>query len=237
MNLSGCDALTRALDLAAGDAAALSGTEPLLIERIDSEYARYFTPTGRPTGEWTRRSKRWRPPTPKSSECAAAVAEVDDRVQRHAALTVELAELAQRQQAASAQADRRPSRRRRHRAVDRTGAGSRADRRGRDRDQHRVDRRPRRAGAAAYRKRFARSRSRRAGAEAREAGEAHAIARDVTVEADAAVERADQALVAAQQRAETARRARRRCWPVATRPSAWPPGSPESMPHCATGTR
>ena len=52
VNLSGCDALTRALDVAAGDAAALSGTEPLLIERIDTEYGRYFTPTGRPTGEW-----------------------------------------------------------------------------------------------------------------------------------------------------------------------------------------
>ena len=41
--------------------------------------------------------------------------------------------------------------------------------------------------------------------EAREATEAQAVARDVTVEADAAVESADQALVAAQQRAETAR--------------------------------
>jgi len=33
-------------------------------------------------------------------QCAAAVAEVDDRVQRHATLTVELAELSQRQQEA-----------------------------------------------------------------------------------------------------------------------------------------
>ena len=30
----------------------LSGTEPLLIDRIDAEYSRYFTATGRPTGEW-----------------------------------------------------------------------------------------------------------------------------------------------------------------------------------------
>src|ERR1700690_3085316 len=44
VNLSGCDALTRALDVAAGDVAALSGTEPLLIDRIDTEYARYCTP-------------------------------------------------------------------------------------------------------------------------------------------------------------------------------------------------
>lgn len=46
VDLSGCDALSRALDLAAGDDAALSGTESLLIERIEAEYARYFTPTG-----------------------------------------------------------------------------------------------------------------------------------------------------------------------------------------------
>ncbi len=41
--------------------------------------------------------------------------------------------------------------------------------------------------------------------EAREAGEAQAMARDVTVEADAVVERSDQSLIAARQRAETAR--------------------------------
>ena len=52
VDLSGCDALSRALDVAAGDTGALSGNEPLLIERIDAEYGRYFTPTGRPTGEW-----------------------------------------------------------------------------------------------------------------------------------------------------------------------------------------
>src|ERR1700749_1400387 len=34
VNLSGCEVLSRALDVAAGDSAALSGTEPLLVERI-----------------------------------------------------------------------------------------------------------------------------------------------------------------------------------------------------------
>jgi len=67
VNLSGCDALTRALDVAAGDAAALSGTEPLLIDRIDTEYARYFTPTGRPTGEWTAAIKASGPSAPSPS--------------------------------------------------------------------------------------------------------------------------------------------------------------------------
>ncbi|WP_420108631.1 AAA family ATPase, partial [Mycolicibacter arupensis] len=46
VDLSGCDALSRALDVAAGDTGTLSGTEPVLIERIDAEYGRYFTGTG-----------------------------------------------------------------------------------------------------------------------------------------------------------------------------------------------
>lgn len=50
LDLSSSDALTRALDLAAGQSVALSGSEPDLVERIDAEYALYFTGTGRPTG-------------------------------------------------------------------------------------------------------------------------------------------------------------------------------------------
>src|SRR5947209_13643498 len=85
VDLSGCYALSRALDVAAGDAAALSGTEPLLIERIDAEYGRYFTATGRPTGEWMVAIKALEAANQEVERCAAAVAEVDDRVQRHAA--------------------------------------------------------------------------------------------------------------------------------------------------------
>ncbi|MCV7103083.1 AAA family ATPase, partial [Mycobacterium palustre] len=99
VDLSGCDALSRALDVAASNSqapTALSGTEPLLIERIDAEYARYFTPTGRPTGEWAAAISRLAAAEAKVAECQAAVAEVDDRVQRHAALTEQVAELSQR---------------------------------------------------------------------------------------------------------------------------------------------
>jgi hypothetical protein len=101
-DLSGCDALSRALDVAAGDAAATSGTEPLLIERIDTEYARYFTPTGRPTGEWTAATAELRSAEEDVTRCAAAIAEVDERVHRHAALTDELAELSRQQKTADA---------------------------------------------------------------------------------------------------------------------------------------
>jgi hypothetical protein len=100
VDLSGCDALSRALDVAAGDAAALSGTEPLLIERIDAEFGRYFTPTGRPTGEWATAIKHLNDAEAAVAEWAAAVAEVDDRVRRHAELTQRVAELSQHRAAA-----------------------------------------------------------------------------------------------------------------------------------------
>ena len=95
VDLSGCDALSRALDVAAGDEAALSGTEPLLIERIDAECGRYFTPTGRPTGEWSAAISGLADAEAAVADCAAAVAEVDDRVRRHADLTERVAELSQ----------------------------------------------------------------------------------------------------------------------------------------------
>jgi hypothetical protein len=94
VDLSGCDALSRALDVAAGEAVQPSGAEPLLIDRIDAEYLRYFTPTGRPTGEWASATNRLRAADDEVARCAAAVAEVDDAVRRHAALTQDLARLA-----------------------------------------------------------------------------------------------------------------------------------------------
>src|ERR1700742_4271860 len=206
VNLSGCDALTRALDVAAGDAAALSGTEPLLIERIESEYARYFTPTGRPTGEWTTAIKALEAANAEVAQCAAAVAEVDERVQRHATLTVELAELAQQQQeararqtAAQAAADAIAELAEQVREAELIAAAATATsgastalltervRLGTETDS-------RSAAVAALE------------AESSGAAEAHAMARDVTIEADAVVEQANQALEAAVERVETARR-------------------------------
>ncbi|WP_319437659.1 AAA family ATPase [Mycobacterium sp. RTGN5] len=98
VDLSECDALSRALDLAAGDDAALSGTEPLLIERIDAEFGRYFTATGRPTGEWASAITQLRTADDDVARCTAAVAEVDERVRRHADLAEQQAGLADRRQ-------------------------------------------------------------------------------------------------------------------------------------------
>lgn len=100
VDLSGCDALSRALDVAAGDSGGLCGTEALLIERIDTEYGRYFTPTGRPTGQWAAAIARLADAEAALAECAAAVAEVDERVARHAVLTERVADFSQRRIAA-----------------------------------------------------------------------------------------------------------------------------------------
>lgn len=91
-DFSGSDALARALDVAAGEAATTSGAEPLLVDRIDEEYARYFTATGRPTGEWAAAIKRLQAAEAEVARCAEAVGEVDEAVRRHAALTDQLAE-------------------------------------------------------------------------------------------------------------------------------------------------
>jgi hypothetical protein len=207
VNLSGCDALTRALDVAAGDAAALSGTEPLLIDRIDTEYGRYFTPTGRPTGEWTAAIKALEAAHAEVEQCAAAVAEVDDRVQRHARLTVELAELAQRQQEASARqtaaqaaADAIAALAEQVREAELIAAAATATSTAStaahtERERLRTETDSRTAAVAALE------------TEAREAAEAQAMARDVATEADAVVEQANQLLADAQQRVETTRRA------------------------------
>ncbi|KUI33261.1 ATP-binding protein [Mycobacterium sp. GA-2829] len=93
VDLSASDALARALDVAAGEADTLSGTEPLLIDRIDGEYARYYTATGRATGELAAAKKRLDSAEAEVARCTEAVGEVDAAVRRHAALTEQLAEL------------------------------------------------------------------------------------------------------------------------------------------------
>lgn len=209
VKLSGCDALSRALDVAAahsGADAALSGTEPLLVERIDAEYGRYFTPTGRPTGEWAAAISRREQARAAVAECEAAVAEVDERVRRHAALTEQVAELSQQRMAAGprlaaaqAAADK---------VAELTGqareAGLVAAAAGATRD----------AAAAAHEGRVrllsetaARTATVTAAeAAAREAVEAQAAAREAAGAADAAAEAATGALLDAQRRVDTARR-------------------------------
>lgn len=113
VDLSGCDALSRALDAAAGAVATPSGTESLLITRIDAEFERYFTPTaGRPAREYRDAITRLEAAQADVERCRDAVADVEERVARyeqlgadHRALTDHLAPAATRCAAAeSAQA-------------------------------------------------------------------------------------------------------------------------------------
>ncbi|TGD83921.1 hypothetical protein BayCH28_27845 [Mycolicibacterium sp. CH28] len=108
VDLSGCDALSRALDIAAGDTAGTSessGADSLLIERIDGEYGRYFTATGKPTGEWSSAISQLKAATEEVARCRAAVAEVDQRVARHAELTERLAGVASRRETVTARCE------------------------------------------------------------------------------------------------------------------------------------
>ena len=102
VDLSGCDALSRALDAAAGDAAA-SGTESLLLDRIEAEYLRYFTPSGRrEAGDWAAANSALANAEAEVQRCAALVADVDERVRRHDELAGQLAELTAQQREVSA---------------------------------------------------------------------------------------------------------------------------------------
>ncbi|BBY31169.1 ATP-binding protein [Mycolicibacterium sediminis] len=110
VDLSGCDALSRALDVAAGQSVSLtgsastgsglSGSEPLLIDRIDGEFKKYFTSTGRPTGEWAAAGKHRQVTADTVEACRRAVAEIDEAVARHGTLTSDLAAVAAERDAA-----------------------------------------------------------------------------------------------------------------------------------------
>ncbi|HEY2450035.1 MAG TPA: AAA family ATPase [Mycobacterium sp.] len=207
VDLSGCDALTRALDVAAGDSAALSGTEPLLIEKIDAEFGRYFTPTGRrATGEWADAIVALRAAEEEVQRCAAAVAEVDDRVNRHATLTAELAELSPlqkvatvRQTAAQAAADTITQLTEQVKEAELIAAAATATSTSSQ-------------GAHVERQRLRAETDTRAAtvaslaAQTDEAAEAQATAQGVTEAADAVVDEVNKLLAAAQQRADNARR-------------------------------
>jgi len=206
VDLSGCDALSRALDVAAGDDAALSGTEPLLIERIDTEYGRYFTLTGRPTGEWSAAISRLADTEAAVAECAAAVAEVDERVCRHSVLTEQVAELSQqriaagpRLAAARAAADRIAELTNQAReaklvadAAAATGFAATAAHNGRVRLLTEIETRTATVAAAE--------------AEAKQAADAQSTARADAEASAAAAENAAQVLTDLQRRAESARR-------------------------------
>ncbi|MGV0990915.1 MAG: AAA family ATPase [Mycobacterium sp.] len=94
VNLSGCDALARALDAAGGETDATpSGDESLLIDRIEAEFQRYFTGTGKATGVWKTAAERLKGAEAEEARWRGAVEEVNDRVSQHELLTASLRQL------------------------------------------------------------------------------------------------------------------------------------------------
>lgn len=94
VTLSDCDALARALDAAAGEVDSAGGGETLLIDRIETEFTRYFTGTGRPTKEWRAAIERLEAAEAAAQERREAVADVDEKVRHHEQLTAARADLA-----------------------------------------------------------------------------------------------------------------------------------------------
>lgn len=93
VDLSGCDALSRALDVAAGDEDS-SGNDAPLIDAITAEFERYFTPNaGRPAREFKDAIERLAAAQQDVDRAAAAVADVEERVRRHEELTAERRDL------------------------------------------------------------------------------------------------------------------------------------------------
>ena len=231
VDLSGCDALSRALDVAAGEAVQLSGAEPLLIDRIDAEYLRYFTPTGRPTGEWAAADQPAACRRRRGRACAAAVAEVDDAVRRHAALTEDLA-------LSAGQRARRPKRLTTARAaadavaeLTRNSSRRRWSPRPRMPRTAAVGRGAHRTAPAARRHRRPRRGDRRlVQAAAAQAAEEDATAREVQEAAEAAAEEAHAAVPDQPGPRRCGRAAPSSDCPTATRPTGWPPGCPGSTP-------
>ena len=239
VNLSGCDALTRALDVAAGDAAALSGNRAA-ADRANRQRVRPLLHPDRPPdrgvdggdqgagrrqpgGRALRRGGR------RGRRPGAAPRRADRRTGRSST---------EQQQSAATRQDRGPGRRRRHRPAHRTGAGSRVGRRRRDCDQHRVDRLRTPSGSGCAPKTIRAQRlSQRWKTRPAKPTKRRRRRIEVTVEADGVVERSDQLLMLRPSSAPTQPGAWSTSWPVATRRNGWPPGSRKSTRRCASGMR
>ena len=92
VDLSDSAALSAALDRSAGSAGHDDQGEALL-QRVDQEYARYFTPTGRPTGELARIEQDKRTREEAFTAAEQGLAQLQQDVDLHARLTAELADI------------------------------------------------------------------------------------------------------------------------------------------------
>ncbi|WP_019200324.1 AAA family ATPase [Tsukamurella sp. 1534] len=95
-------AFAKALDAASGGAGEDEPGAERLAEAVAAERARYFTPTGRPTGELSAARAREARAREALDAAAAALSEVDDVVELHAAASSRLGGIVESRGAAAA---------------------------------------------------------------------------------------------------------------------------------------
>jgi hypothetical protein len=101
VELTGCDALSRALDIAAGEATTPSGVETSLIGNINLEFAKYFTGTGRDGRDWKEVQADLTRAQRELGDCQRDVDAVEELVSRHAELTEQRTAAADQRRAAA----------------------------------------------------------------------------------------------------------------------------------------
>jgi hypothetical protein len=95
--VAGSASLRAALDAAAGGAGPGDGTEDTLVQRVEKEFARYFTAKNhQPTGEYRTKLDAHAAAVTETDELAATLARVEADAERHGAVSARLADLQQR---------------------------------------------------------------------------------------------------------------------------------------------
>ncbi|MEY9856876.1 hypothetical protein ABH935_002480 [Catenulispora sp. GAS73] len=96
--IAGSASLRAALDAAAGGAPGLGAAgEDTLVQRVEKEFARYFTAKNhQPTGEYRTKLDAATTATAEAAELAATLARVEADTERHGELTARLTDLQQR---------------------------------------------------------------------------------------------------------------------------------------------
>jgi recombinational DNA repair ATPase RecF len=97
--------LQEALDAAAGNDTGLGAEDAVLVERARAEYERYFTPGGKPRGDWAQLPEALRQATERRDALRARIGDVQASVERHAMLSAQRQAKAKRLPGLEAEAD------------------------------------------------------------------------------------------------------------------------------------
>ncbi|WP_194896645.1 AAA family ATPase [Catenulispora pinisilvae] len=95
--IAGSASLRAALDAAAGGAGPGEAGEDTLVQRVEKEFTRYFTPKNQqPTGEYRTALDAHTAATAEATDLATTLARVEADTERHGEVTARLADLRQR---------------------------------------------------------------------------------------------------------------------------------------------